>query len=201
MMLQHFTVKRNHTTSNYFFIPALLYSLAKNIFMKLKIILLACIFAGTTYTSYSQTQTSYSGTSDEEADAIVNLLGVQKKQAIAELVYVSPKDSAAFWKIYNEYQQQNNKVAKERLQLYEQTAHAYSNMTPAVADSLANKYFENRFNQEKSLKEYYNKIKAATNSVVAFQFYQAEVYLLTILRAQIMQQIPTYGQLMNASKK
>jgi len=42
---------------------------------------------------------------------------------------------------------------------------------------------------------------AATNSVVALEFYQAEVYLLTQIRAQIMQQIPTYGQLVAASKK
>jgi hypothetical protein len=74
-------------------------------------------------------------------------------------------------------------------------------MTPAIADSLASHYFTNRFEQEKSLQEYYNKIKAATNPVIAFEFYQAEVYLLTMIRAQIMQQIPTYGQLINASKK
>jgi hypothetical protein len=80
------------------------------------------------------------------------------------------------------------------MKLYEATAHAYQNMTPKMADSLAKKYFENRFSQEKTLEEYYNKIKAATNPVVAFQFYQAEVYMLTSIRAHIMQQIPTYGQ-------
>ncbi|WP_420806204.1 hypothetical protein [Flavihumibacter solisilvae] len=73
-------------------------------------------------------------------------------------------------------------------------------MTPATADSLANKYFENRVGQEKSLEEYYKKIKAATNAVVAFEFYQAEVYLLTQIRASIMQQIPTYGQVEAARK-
>jgi len=175
-------------------------SLAKNYCMKFKIILLASIFAGTAYTSYSQTPASYSGTSDAEADAIINLLGVQKKEAVSKLVSVSAKDSVAFWKIYDQYQAENRKTAKDRLQLYEHTANAYSNLTPAVADSLASLYFANRMGQEKTLEEYYKKIKAATNPVVAFQFYQAEVYLLTAIRAQIMQQIPTYGQLMNASK-
>ena len=46
-----------------------------------------------------------------------------------------------------------------------------------------------------------NASAAATNPVLAFQFYQAEVYLLTQIRATIMQQIPTYGQLVNAAKK
>jgi hypothetical protein len=114
---------------------------------------------------------------------------------------VSGKDSVAFWKIYDEYQAGNKKTAKDRLQLYEGTARAYGNLTPAVADSLASLYFINRVEQEKTLQEYYKKIKAATNAVVGFEFYQAEVYLLTQVRAQIMQQIPTYGQLMNAANK
>jgi hypothetical protein len=145
--------------------------------------------------------TTYAQTSDAEAEAMVNLLGVQKKEAIAKLVSVTGKDSAAFWKLYNEYQKENMAMARERIKLYEQTAHSYGNMTPPVADSLSRRYFNNRTSQEKSLQDYYKKIKAATNAVIAFQFYQAEVYLLTQIRASIMQQIPTYGQIQMAAKK
>jgi hypothetical protein len=143
----------------------------------------------------------YAQTSDAEAEAMVNLLGVQKKEAMAKLVSVSGKDSAAFWKLYDEYQKENKAMARDRIKLYEQTAHSYGNMTPAVADSLSRKYFNNRTSQEKSLQDYYQKIKTATNAVVAFQFYQAEVYLLTQVRASIMQQIPTYGEIQIATKK
>lgn len=145
--------------------------------------------------------TLYAQTSDAETEAMINLLGVQKKEAIAHLVQVSGKDSVAFWKIYDEYQQGNNKNNIARLKLYEKTALSYNNMTPARADSLANQYFINRTDHEKNLEAYYKKVKSATNAVVAFEFYQAEVYLLTQLRAQIMMQIPTYGQLMMANKK
>src|SRR6478735_12279684 len=93
---------------------------------------------------------AYAQTSDAEAEAIVNLLGVQKKEVIAKLVPVTGKDSVAFWKIYDEYQVGNKATAKARIKLYEKTAMAYSNMTPATADSLANQYFVNRMEQEKS---------------------------------------------------
>jgi D-hexose-6-phosphate mutarotase len=162
--------------------------------MKFRILLLTTVFTGATYFTYAQT-------SDAEADALINLLGVQKKEAVAKLVPVTGKDSVAFWKIYDEYQQENKKTAKFRLALYEKTAQAYSNMTPEIADSLSLQYFSNRFEQEKSLETYYKKIKAATNSVVAFEFYQAEAYLLTLVRAQIMQQIPTYGHLVKTYQK
>lgn len=49
--------------------------------MKFKIILLASFFAGSVYTAHSQTPVSHSQTSDAEADAIINLLGVQKKRS------------------------------------------------------------------------------------------------------------------------
>ena len=149
----------------------------------------------------NMTLIAFAQTSDAEADAMINLLGVQKKEAMAKLVSVSGKDSIAFWKLYNEYHQKNLGTAKSRIKLYEETAQAYGNMTPAAADALANKYFQNRVEQEKGLEDYYKKIKAATNAVVAFEFYQAEVYLLTQIRASIMQQIPTYGQVAAASKK
>lgn len=143
----------------------------------------------------------YAQTSDAEAEALVNLLGVQKREAIGRLVNVSGKDSVAFWKLYDQYLKENKETARYRVKLYETTAMSYNNMTPVVADSLANKYFTNRVEQEKSLQEYYKKIKAATNAVVAFEFYQAEVYLLTQIRASIMQQIPTYGELDRARKR
>ena len=142
----------------------------------------------------------YAQTSDAEAEAIVNLLGVQKREAIAKLVSVTGKDSVAFWKLYDEYTAKSVNVAKSRIQLYEKTAMSYGSMNATIADSLARRYFDNRMKQEKSLEEYYTKIKAATNATVAFEFYQAEVYILTQVRAQIMQQIPTYGEFMVSKK-
>jgi len=160
--------------------------------MKTKIFTLVMLFASLALKAQ---------TSDAEAEAIVNLLGVQKKEIITQLVPVSGKDSVAFWKVYDEYQKANLKNNLSRIKLYEKTALAYSKMTPALADSLANQYFVNRLDHEKNLELYYKKIKSATNAVVAFEFYQAEVYLLTQLRAQIMQQVPTYGQLKALSGK
>jgi hypothetical protein len=120
---------------------------------------------------------------------------------MAKMVSVPAKDSATFWKIYDEYAKKNIAAGKTRIKLYEQTVHSYGNMTSAIADSLAMKYFANRQGQEKMLEEYYMKIKKATNANVAFQFYQAELYLLTQIRASIMQQIPTYGEVQLATKK
>jgi len=156
--------------------------------MKIKISSITILFLSGSLAVFAQS-------SDAEADAVANLLGVQKREIIGKLVPVSGKDSINFWKIYDEYQQLNKQTAKTRIKLYEGTAVAYQNLTPTIADSLANQYFSNRLDQEKSLEIYYKKIKTAANPVIAFEFYQAEIYLLTQIRAQIMHQIPVYGAL------
>jgi hypothetical protein len=162
--------------------------------MKMKIIsaIIVCVFI---------TMASLAQTSDAEAAAMVNLLGVQKREIVAKLVPVTGKDSAAFWKVYDDYQQKNNATGKDRIRLYEQTANSYATMTPQLADSLAKRQFAVRSQQEQLLEDYYKKIKSATNAVIAFEFYQAETYMLTQLRAQIMQQIPTYGEFQSMIKK
>ena len=162
--------------------------------MKIKIsfIVLACLFGSFFATAQ---------TSDAEAEAIINLLGVQKREAVGKLVYATGKDSVAFWKIYDEYTVQSKKTAVARIKLYEKTAESYSKMTALRADSLAKQYFTNRVDQEKMLQDYYAKIKTSTNAVIAFEFYQAEVYILTQIRAMIMQQIPTYGELESHTKR
>ncbi|AOW11058.1 hypothetical protein EM308_17065 [Flavobacterium gilvum] len=138
---------------------------------------------------------TYSQASDLELDAMVSVLGLEKKEAVSKLVVLPESQAEVFWKIYDEYQLKNKQTAIERIKLYQNTALSYHSLTPELAESLANQYFKNRKDQERTLETYYKKIKNATNATTAFQFYQAEVYLLTLLRAQIMQQIPTYGQL------
>ena len=163
-------------------------------YMKIKFSFLFILFMPIALSIYAQT-------SDAEAEAMANLLGVQKREVVMKLVPVTGKDSVAFWKLYDEYRQKNNAMAKTRIHAYEQMASSYSNMSPALADELAKKQFAMRDEQEKVLQDYYKKIKTATNAVVAFEFYQAEIYMLTQLRAVIMQQIPTYGEFQNAIKK
>jgi hypothetical protein len=162
--------------------------------MKVITVLAAILFNCLTFVAKAQKSAA-------ELQAVANLLTVQKKDAVAKLVSVSGKDSIAFWKVYDDYQKDNEKFMMDRISLYEGTANSYNNLNNGVADSLASKYFANRGGQEKLLETYYKKIKTATNPVVAFQFYQAETYLLTLIRANIMNQVPTYGEVQNAFKK
>lgn len=161
--------------------------------MKLRTIAPALTFICAAFTAFAQS-------SNDEVDAVVTLLGVQKKQAVAELVNIDKKDSVSFWKVYNAFEQEQKNFRKTRILTYEKLVKSYSSMDAATADQLAKDFFELRSSQEKLLMTYYEKMKAATNAVLAIQFYQAETYILTLARANIMQQIPTYGQMVKLQR-
>jgi len=163
--------------------------------MKLKFVFLTVFLLSLSLSSFSQ------GNSNDEIDAIVTLLGAQKRDLVKELVNITPKDSAAFWKVYTAFEQDMKKFRKERIQNYEKFAKAYSNMDDKTADELAKSLFSNRAGQEKLFEDYYGKMKAATNASLAIQFYQCEIYYLTLARANIMQQLPAYGQVLKQQKK
>lgn len=151
---------------------------------------LAIIFICLAFTGYAQI------TSNDELDAVVTLLGVQKREAVKELVNIPKKDSANFWKVYVAFEDEQKKFRKQRIQVYDQLVNSYNTMDEKAADKFAKEFFELRAGQEKLLSQYYEKMKTATSSLVAIQFYQAETYILTLARTNLMQQIPTYGQVM-----
>ncbi len=122
--------------------------------MKIKIIAIAVLFVFAS--NYLVAQTS-----DAEAEALINLLGVQKREAMSKMVNIAAKDSAAFWKLYDEYNEKNKATGRQRMRLYERTAQAYGNMNDKIADSLSKVYFVNRVDQEKMLESYYQKIKVS----------------------------------------
>jgi len=162
--------------------------------MKLKFVLMTVFLLSLSLSSFSL------AVSNDELDAIVTLLGAQKRDLVKELVNITPKDSVNFWKVYSAFEQDMKKYRKERIQSFEKFAKAYSNMDDKTADEIAKVLFSVRSGQEKLFEEYYGKMKAATNASLAIQFYQAEIYYLTLARANIMQQLPAYGQVLKAKK-
>ena len=162
--------------------------------MKLKTGVLVVILTGAAFSSFSQ------ATTNDELDAVVTLLGVQKRDLVKELVNITSKDSANFWKVYAAFEQDQKKYRKERIQTYDKFAKAYDKMDDKTADELGKSFAELRIGQEKLLEQYFGKMKAATSATLAIQFYQAETYYMTLARATIMQQLPTYGQVLKYKK-
>jgi hypothetical protein len=133
---------------------------------------------------------AYAQSDKEEVDLMQAAFGMDKKAAVADFVKPSAVQKDAFWKLYDEYETQRKVLGKQRIELLKQYAGQYQTMTGEQADTWTKKVIELQKKTDGLIVTYYGKIKAISDGVVATQFYQIENYILTGIRAEILDQVP-----------
>jgi hypothetical protein len=149
--------------------------------MKKYILIIAVLFSA----SFAFAQSN-----KEEVDMLQAAFGMDKKAVIAEFVKPSEAQKDAFWKLYDEYEVQRKDLGKLRISLLEQYAKQYETMTAEQADAWTKKVMDLQKKTDKLISSYYNKIKAKSDGLVATQFYQIENYILAVIRAKVLDEIP-----------
>jgi hypothetical protein len=129
-------------------------------------------------------------TNKEEVDLMQAAFGMDKKAVVNAFVKVSTAERDAFWKLYDEYETERKNFGKERIDLLNQYVSNYSKLNNEFADSWTKEVIALSTKTDKLMVSYYNKIKKETNPVVALQFYQIEVYILSVIRSAILESIP-----------
>lgn len=149
--------------------------------MKKYIFIIAALFMA----SFANAQSN-----KEEVDLMQAAFGMDKKAAVAEFVKPSDAQRDAFWKLYDEYETQRKTLGKQRIELLNQYASQYKTMTSEQADAWTRKVMDLQKRTDALITTYYGKVKAVSDGIVATQFYQIENYILTGIRAQLLENIP-----------
>jgi len=126
----------------------------------------------------------------EEIDFMQASFGMDKKAIVAEFVKVDATQKDAFWKLYDEYETQRKDLGKKRIDLVQKYADNYDKLTNEFAESWTKEVLALGNKTDGLLESYYNKVKKATNPVVALQFFQIETYILMVIRLAILEEIP-----------
>jgi len=126
----------------------------------------------------------------EEMDLMQAAFGIEKKAMVSDFVKVDPAQKDAFWKLYDQYEVERKALGQKRVQLLEKYAANYDKLTIEFADSWSKEVLDISKKTDALLVTYFNKIKKATNSVVALQFYQVEGYILSGIRLMILEELP-----------
>jgi hypothetical protein len=133
---------------------------------------------------------AYSQSNKEEVDFMQAAFGMEKKAVVVEFVHPSDAQKDAFWKLYDEYETKRKELGKQRIELLQQYASQYQGMTSEQADAWTKKVIALQQKTDKLITDYYGKIKAISDGIVATQFYQIESFILTAIRAEVLQQVP-----------
>jgi hypothetical protein len=133
---------------------------------------------------------AWSQSNKEEVDLVQAAFGMDKKAVVADFVKPSAAQKDAFWKVYDEYETKRKELGKQRIALLEQYADQYQKMTSEQADAWTKKIIALQQKTDALIATYYGKVKAVTDGVVATQFYQIEIYILTAIRIEILDEVP-----------
>jgi hypothetical protein len=112
-----------------------------------------------------------------------------------EFVKPTEAQKADFWALYDAYEIERKALGKKRIELLSKYAASYATMNDASADALIKETIALGKQHDKLLESYFKKIKKKTSPTVAAQFYQIEAYILSAIRASILEAIPFVGEM------
>lgn len=154
----------------------------------MKNFLMIALFAICSTASYAQTFT-------DEVALLQSVYGMQKRDIVAKYIEVSETQSATFWSLYEEYEVARKAIGTKRANNIVEYAKNYDSISDENVAKMVKASFEvnNEFNAlwEKT----YKKMAKALSPKTAAQFYQLELYLETMVRSELSENIPMIGEM------
>ena len=139
----------------------------------------------------------FSQSNKEEVDLVQSAFGMEKKAMAAEFIKLEGAQKDAFWVTYDEYETKRKELGKKRIDLLNKYAASYLSLDDATTDKLVNEMISLQGQNDKLIATYYGKMKKGSGVKAAAQFYQFENYILSKIRAEIMEEIPLIGEFDN----
>jgi hypothetical protein len=139
---------------------------------------------------------AFAQSNKEDIDIIQSVLGKEKKALVADFLKLEAGPKAdAFWKLYDEYEAERKALGRQRIALLEKYATAYGATDDIQMDQMMKETQSLQEKTDKLIVKFYDKIKKEVSVKQAAQFYQLELYFLSVVRATILDNIPFIGAL------
>jgi hypothetical protein len=149
--------------------------------------LLTTLMVGMAFVVFSQSN-------KEEVDLVQSVFGMEKKAMAAEFIKLEGAQKDAFWVAYDEYEGKRKELGKKRLDLLNKYVSSYTSLDDTNTDEIIKEIIKQQGETDKLIVTYYNKIKKGSGVKAAAQFYQFEHYILSKIRAEILEEIPLIGE-------
>nr|WP_321451286.1 hypothetical protein [uncultured Carboxylicivirga sp.] len=129
-------------------------------------------------------------TSKAEVDYIQSIFGMEKKALVNEVVKPNEAKQSIFWNIYDEYEGKRKELGQKRFELLESYGDELASLTNEKAESLLKEMSTLIKQNDKLLASYVKKVSKSVSPVVALQFQQVEMYVISELRVSLASGLP-----------
>jgi DNA-directed RNA polymerase subunit F len=136
----------------------------------------------------------------DEINLLQSAYGMEKRAIVEQYMKITEAESAAFWKVYDEYEAKRKEFGKTRVNNIVEYANNYATLTDEKAAELVKKALENQMAITKHQENTFKKLAKVMPAKRAAQFIQLENYLETVIRLNIADDIPFIGELDDTRK-
>jgi hypothetical protein len=126
----------------------------------------------------------------EEVDFMQSVFGMEKKALVAEFVKPGASQKDAFWQLYDEYETARKELGKKRVELLLKYEENFYNLSEELAGELLKESLALAKKNDKLVAGYVKKVAKATDPVVAMQFHQVEMYVMSEIRLALSEGLP-----------
>lgn len=131
----------------------------------------------------------------EDIDIIQSVYGKDKKELVAAYMEIPDAQKTAFWKLYDEYETKRKALGKKRMQLIGEYIDGYETLDNTKATKIALGTIANNIEYEKLHDAWFRKFSTVIGGKNAAKLFQLELYLQTVIRAEVMDALPFIGEL------
>ena len=131
----------------------------------------------------------------EEVEYFQSIFGMEKKAIVAKFIKLDGPAKDAFWTIYDQYEVERKALGQKRLVLLNDYVKYYDKLDAEKVDEIITATIKQKSSSDKLVNKYYKQIKKASGAKAAGQFFQIENYFLSVIRLDILENIPLIGEL------
>ena len=132
----------------------------------------------------------------EDVRIAMALLNKQKKAIISQSIPLDEVHSAEFWKLYDGYEDDYNKLLTERIGFIEQYVRQYDSLNDVTAAALAEHILGNTRRLDQLHETYFARFKKAVGGTKAATLFQLELFIQTELQYRMQKQLPLIAEKM-----
>ena len=133
--------------------------------------------------------------SKDDVQIIQSSFGKEKAELIKTYMKIPVEQDAAFWSLYDKYEEERRALGREKVKLIEEYANAYETLDDKKAVDLMNKKIKIIDSYTKMQKKYFDSFAKQFGGRQAAKFFQLEDYLENIIRLGIQESIPFIDEL------
>jgi hypothetical protein len=139
-------------------------------------------------------------TEKEDLEIIQGIYGKSKKELAQAYMTIPEAQVAAFWSIYDAFETERKALGKTKVDIINDYAKHYANLTDESADKIAKAGLKNQMDYQKLFSKYYDKYKKVVGAVNAAKIIQFENYMQTTVQVEIQNAIPFVGEIESTIK-